>query len=226
MTNVENRSNRMEGKVKWFSTEKGYGFILSFEHPHDIFFHASEYRSEVPIKDGDRVQFEIGIGKENKEVAKNVVFIERGPPPASHKPFYGKATFSGTFLPREITSICMRCGGTGYVTAMDYRNISLDIIGFQCIKCKAFWKERDEDHLLSKRIRQFKVYLVRVIGDQAGISSFLNVVVDPEERWAADVQQISENVAEVTFYSKEPIDMNEFAFQAKYYLVKLEWIEA
>lgn len=39
----------------------------------------------------------------------------------------------------EITSTCLRCGGTGHVTAR-----SNNKIGFQCKDCKSFWKERDK----------------------------------------------------------------------------------
>ena len=39
----------------------------------------------------------------------------------------------------EITSPCIRCGGTGQVTA------SVDgLTGFQCQKCRHFWKVKDE----------------------------------------------------------------------------------
>lgn len=41
-----------------------------------------------------------------------------------------------------ITSECLRCGGTGHVTNIDER-----FIGFQCEKCKSFWKKKNETRL-------------------------------------------------------------------------------
>ena len=39
----------------------------------------------------------------------------------------------------EITSLCLRCGGTGQVTSeVDGR------IGFQCQRCKKFWSKNKE----------------------------------------------------------------------------------
>lgn len=39
-----------------------------------------------------------------------------------------------------ITSECLRCGGVGNVT-----NINEDFIGFQCERCKKFWKKRNKE---------------------------------------------------------------------------------
>jgi cold shock CspA family protein len=38
----------------------------------------------------------------------------------------------------EITSPCIRCGGTGQVTSR-----ADGLIGFQCKTCRSFWKKRD-----------------------------------------------------------------------------------
>jgi CspA family cold shock protein len=82
----------MEGTVKWFNIEKGFGFIVVTGRPNDLFFHLSEYRSEKVIQPGDRVSFDVGIGKQNKEAAKNVYFVARGNPIENQKPYYGKPT--------------------------------------------------------------------------------------------------------------------------------------
>lgn len=49
------------GKVKFFNTEKGFGFITPTSGT-DLFFHISEIQGAQP-KDGDQVEFEIGQGK-------------------------------------------------------------------------------------------------------------------------------------------------------------------
>jgi cold shock protein len=61
------------GKVKWFSAEKGYGFIEQ-EGGEDLFVHFSEiqgdgYRS---LQEGQTVSFEAGTGKNGKAQAQNV----------------------------------------------------------------------------------------------------------------------------------------------------------
>ncbi|MEY4532075.1 MAG: hypothetical protein RLZZ156_2798 [Deinococcota bacterium] len=57
----------VEGVVKWFSAEKGYGFI-SVEGQPDVFVHFSAiqgngYRN---LEEGTRVKFEIESGKNGK----------------------------------------------------------------------------------------------------------------------------------------------------------------
>ena len=45
------------GKVKWYDTEKGFGFVASDEG-EDVFVHASALPAGVPdLKPGSRVEF-------------------------------------------------------------------------------------------------------------------------------------------------------------------------
>ena len=50
-----------QGTIKWFSTEKGYGFIEQ-ENGSDIFVHANDVNGAV-LQEGDRVEFEVGEGR-------------------------------------------------------------------------------------------------------------------------------------------------------------------
>ena len=50
-----------KGKVKFFNTSKGFGFITQNEG-EDLFFHISELRTETANK-GDQVEYEIGEGR-------------------------------------------------------------------------------------------------------------------------------------------------------------------
>jgi CspA family cold shock protein len=61
-----------EGTVKWFSDQKGYGFIEQ-DNGEDIFVHHSEIIGSgfKSLSEGDRVTFEIGEGKKGP-AAKNV----------------------------------------------------------------------------------------------------------------------------------------------------------
>ena len=53
-----------EGTVKWFSPEKGYGFITPDEGGKDLFVHFSEIAGEGyrSLNDGARVTYEPGEG--------------------------------------------------------------------------------------------------------------------------------------------------------------------
>ena len=63
----------MLGKVKWFSAEKGYGFIER-EDGSDVFVHYSAIQDEgfKSLTEGQNVEFEIVDGNRGPQVA-NVV---------------------------------------------------------------------------------------------------------------------------------------------------------
>ncbi len=63
-----------EGTVKWFSDEKGYGFI-SQEADEDLFFHHSEINMDGfrTMKEGTPVSFDVTPGQNGKLQASNVV---------------------------------------------------------------------------------------------------------------------------------------------------------
>ena len=50
-----------KGKVKFFNTSRGFGFITQNEG-EDLFFHVSELRAET-ANEGDQVEYEIGEGR-------------------------------------------------------------------------------------------------------------------------------------------------------------------
>ena len=61
------------GTVKWFNTEKGYGFIAPDDGSKDLFVHHSEVRTpgRAMLDEGQQVEFDVGEGQKGP-CAKNV----------------------------------------------------------------------------------------------------------------------------------------------------------
>ncbi len=63
----------MQGKVKWFNAEKGYGFIER-ENGDDVFVHFSAIQTDgfKTLDEGQSVEFEIVQGERGPQAA-NVI---------------------------------------------------------------------------------------------------------------------------------------------------------
>lgn len=62
---------RTTGKVKWFNTAKGFGFITPTEGGKDIFVHFSAIASDTKeLREGENVEFELNEGKKGPEASK------------------------------------------------------------------------------------------------------------------------------------------------------------
>ncbi|MBN2540520.1 MAG: cold-shock protein [Bacilli bacterium] len=66
----------MTGKVKWFNSEKGYGFITA-ENGKDIFAHFSQIQKDgyKTLTEGEAVSFEITEGPKGPQ-ASNIVAMQ------------------------------------------------------------------------------------------------------------------------------------------------------
>ncbi len=77
------------GKVKWFSSEKGFGFIEQNGGGADVFCHFSAINSSGfrNLNEGDEVEFEVEQGQKGLQ-AKNVEVVGAAPaaPQRSQRP--------------------------------------------------------------------------------------------------------------------------------------------
>ncbi len=68
----------MLGKVKWFNSSKGYGFIESEEVGKDIFVHYSVIEGDgyKSLTEGESVEFDITEGPKGPQATKVVKAAE------------------------------------------------------------------------------------------------------------------------------------------------------
>lgn len=71
------------GKVKWFDSEKGFGFLAT-EEGQEVFLHASALPEDITVKPGMRVEFGIVDGRKGQQ-ALNVRVLDPMPSVAAAK---------------------------------------------------------------------------------------------------------------------------------------------
>jgi CspA family cold shock protein len=57
------------GTVKWFNEAKGFGFIAPDDGGKDVYVHITNIEGGS-LQDGQRVQFEVKMGKKGPEAGK------------------------------------------------------------------------------------------------------------------------------------------------------------
>jgi len=62
------------GKVKWFNESKGWGFIVPDDGGDDVFVHYTAIENDgfKTLKEGQKVNYELKLGKNGKYQAENV----------------------------------------------------------------------------------------------------------------------------------------------------------
>jgi CspA family cold shock protein len=71
---VQGVKTMAKGTVKWFNSEKGFGFISPDGGGQDLFVHHSEIKTQgfASLDEGQKVEFTVGQGKKGP-CATNVV---------------------------------------------------------------------------------------------------------------------------------------------------------
>jgi len=66
-----------KGTVKWFNSEKGYGFIVQDDGSQDIFIHISEVEKAGlrSLKDGQKISYEAQENR-GRQSACNIALID------------------------------------------------------------------------------------------------------------------------------------------------------
>ncbi|EIF51356.1 MULTISPECIES: cold-shock protein [Sulfurovum] len=71
-------ATQVNGTVKWFNSEKGFGFIEQENGGNDVFVHYRQINSNgydrVSLNEGQKVTFEIGEGQKGPQ-AENVTAL-------------------------------------------------------------------------------------------------------------------------------------------------------
>ena len=66
------------GTVKWFNPTKGFGFIAPEDKSKDVFVHVSalERAGISGLAEGQRVEYEIGTGRDGRTSAENLRLVD------------------------------------------------------------------------------------------------------------------------------------------------------
>ena len=62
----------MQGEIKFFKADKGFGFIVSEEAGNDVFFHISNCVEGYQPQEGDKITFDLGQGRDGRTAAANI----------------------------------------------------------------------------------------------------------------------------------------------------------
>jgi CspA family cold shock protein len=67
-----------QGTVKWFNTQKGYGFINPDEDGNDVFVHITAVQNSglTGLNEGQRVSYELAEQRNGRFAAVNLAVVE------------------------------------------------------------------------------------------------------------------------------------------------------
>ncbi len=67
-----------QGTVKWFNTQKGYGFINPDEEGNDVFVHITAVQNSglTGLNEGQRVSYELAEQRNGRFAAVNLAVVD------------------------------------------------------------------------------------------------------------------------------------------------------
>ncbi|MGB1872040.1 MAG: cold-shock protein [Candidatus Puniceispirillaceae bacterium] len=67
-----------QGTVKWFNTQKGYGFINPDEDSNDVFVHITAVQNSglTGLNEGQRVSYELAEQRNGRYAAVNLAVVD------------------------------------------------------------------------------------------------------------------------------------------------------
>lgn len=79
-SSVRSDEGQYSGVVKWFNTQKKYGFIEPEGGGDDIFVHISELEASglSYLKEGVEVTYRLKPGKDGRDIACDIALVGRG----------------------------------------------------------------------------------------------------------------------------------------------------
>ncbi len=133
------------GIVKWFSEEKGYGFVTDKTN-NDLYFGVKDVvGADLPIN-GDKVKYEEYVGEKNTIAAKEIIILEKKNPDfikmhcekcdsdVKPKPWH----FGGTDYTNIKTAyLCPNCGNTLHESGGGFNKLAKFILIFIAISITA-----------------------------------------------------------------------------------------
>jgi len=135
---VENSTsqNKKTGIVKWFSQEKGYGYITD-RNNIDLYCGVKDVIGADLPEYGDKVEFEEYVGRESAPAATNIIILERKNP--SFKKINCNSCqldvkpkvwhFGGTdYTNMKTAYLCPHCGSTLYETGGGFNKLAKFIL--------------------------------------------------------------------------------------------------
>jgi len=72
----------MQGSVKFYNDQKGFGFIVPEDGSPELFFHVTQCQEGWEPQEGDTVSYEVGQGRDGRPSASEVTPAEGGAPVA------------------------------------------------------------------------------------------------------------------------------------------------
>lgn len=66
----------MKGTIKFYNTEKGFGFIFCEDNKEDVYFHINDWKNPSVPGGNDDVEFELGKSQNGKSKALNITLIK------------------------------------------------------------------------------------------------------------------------------------------------------